>query len=134
LSTMNSEQELNHTEGTWKMQRIGAQRYILIIGLDNLPLPWDPGIVSIYEAVVPVLVKARQPQCRSGSYTLLRPEHAIAWGQAIFCGGGSVTPHVPPESQLIDGLLMWVWPNSLRLGEEGIKGHMRSTRRTSMRT
>ena len=36
------------------MQRIGARGYGLIIGLDDLSAPWDPGIVALYELAVPV--------------------------------------------------------------------------------
>jgi hypothetical protein len=57
-----------------------------------LERPWDPGIVIMYKSVVPACFKARGSQCRSGRYKVLRPEQAIAWGQAMFFGGGNVTP------------------------------------------
>ena len=63
---------------------------------------WDPG------GFLPIMSGecelARRPQCQSGNDTLLRPEHAIAWGQAMFCWGGSVTPGVLPRLHMKDGL------------------------------
>jgi hypothetical protein len=63
LSIMSAEQKTNHTERSRRLQRIGAQGYRLIIGMNDLLAPWDPGIVAIYESVVPVHVKDRRAQC-----------------------------------------------------------------------
>lgn len=63
LSTMSGENEPNYTERSWRMHIIGAQGYRLIIDMNYLSAPWDPGIIAIYELVVPVHVKPRQPQC-----------------------------------------------------------------------
>jgi hypothetical protein len=115
-SAMSGEHKTDCTERSRRLPRIGDRGDRLIIGMDDLSVPWDPGRVSIYASVVPVRVKATRPQCRSGSYTLLRPEHAIAWGQAMFCQGSCVTPHVPRGPQLSDELLRWAWPNRPRRG------------------
>jgi len=61
LSTMYGEQELHHTERSWRIHMIAARGYTLIIGLDNLSVPWDPGIVSIYGINCTGLVKTKQP-------------------------------------------------------------------------
>jgi hypothetical protein len=50
-----------------KMHKIDARAYRLIIGLNDLSEPWDPGIASIYASAVLVCVKARRSQCRSGA-------------------------------------------------------------------
>ena len=34
--------------------RIGDQGYRVIIGMDDLSVPWDPGTISIYMSAVPV--------------------------------------------------------------------------------
>jgi hypothetical protein len=57
-------QNLSLTEDK-KMHKIDARAYRLIIGLDDLSEPWDPGIASIYALPLPFCVKARRPQCRS---------------------------------------------------------------------
>ena len=110
LSTMKGEQEQKHTERSWRMQNIGARGYILVIGLDDLPAPWDPGIVSIYVLAIPVWVRAKRPQRQRRSYTLLRHEHTIAWGQAMFCRGGSVTPDIPLWPQFFLSFFSRIFP------------------------
>lgn len=48
-------------ERSWRIHMIAARGYTLIIGLDNLSVPWDPGIVSIYGINCTGLVKTKQP-------------------------------------------------------------------------
>lgn len=84
---------------------------------------WDPGgfLSTMSGEHEPV----SHPQCRSVGGQMLRPEHAIAWGQAMFCRGGSVTPDVQPVLHLRDGPLTWARPNRTSLGEGRIKQYRR---------
>jgi hypothetical protein len=41
---------------------------------------------------------------------------AIAWGQAMFCRGGSVTPDIPPEPQSSEGLMYVGWAKPIKAG------------------
>ena len=110
LPTMIGARKTDYSEQSQRLQRVGAQGYRLIIDMNDLSAPWDPGIVAIYDSVVPVRVKVGQPQYRSGSYKLLRPVLAIAWGQAMFCRGGSVTPGILPGPHLVMGCLLGLGP------------------------
>jgi hypothetical protein len=88
LSTMNGERMTHHTERSRRLQRICAQRYSLIIGMNDLSAPWDPGIVTIYESFVPVCVKARKDQYRWNSGDLCMP--LLGDKQ---CSAGAVVSH-----------------------------------------
>jgi hypothetical protein len=82
-------------------------RYMVCVGLER---PWDPGIIAIHKAVGYIIIKGVRMPFGAGSrstcyqisellrryiyrgclQTVLRPDRAIAWGQAMFFGGGNV--------------------------------------------
>jgi hypothetical protein len=67
-------------------------------------MPWDPGGIS--ESRI----------------------QAIAWGQAMFCRGGSVTPDVSLGRSLSEGLMRVGSAQPLELGDGRIKIQRRSSR------
>jgi hypothetical protein len=87
--------------------------------MDNLLAPWDLGIVAIFESAVPVRDRPGGLYAELGPAHCLNPAHAIAWEQAMFCQGGSVTPSMLPGPHVGDGPLTRDGPTHQALKMEG---------------
>ena len=83
----------------WDKCTVGLFSLQLDSNSTTLIFPWDPGIVTIRKAFS--LFVSRLDNLGAGwSCMMLNHEYAIAWGQAMFFGGGIVTPGTLDEEDL----------------------------------